>query len=145
MSASCKQKGMSREEIQQESLARRQVVLQFIDQHGRVTMTDIEKATNFTRSVLFKWLRKMQEDGHVVIETEMVEHKRRNGGAFGVHPLNWYSRGENTDPLYAFAHGNAAPTIVPDMVEKRKITKAQQCGMPAYRDLPADFFRQVQA
>lgn len=128
-------KGMTRAQIAQRSLEGRIKMLAVIEHHGRIETNRIVGLVGIPRSVLFKWLVLMVESGHVICEQEITAHTR------GSHPTNFYRRGPCQDPLEVFAHGSARPLPSKDPVVKRKIVPAKQCGMPAYRDLPVEFFR----
>lgn len=128
-------KGMTRAQIAQRSLEGRIKMLEVIERHERIHTNGLVAILDLPRSVLFKWLVHMEESGHVICEQEFTSHSR------GAHPTNFYRRGPSTEPLKPFAHGSAKPLPAKDPVIKRKIVPAKQCGMPAYRDLPVEFFR----
>lgn len=129
MGLSRKQKAESakrRLEIQAEGLNRRNAVLVYIEKHEPCTTVDIIAALSIPRTCAFKWLRMMEEDGHVVHTTEM------HVGGKGGRTSNLWSRGENRDPLKPFEMGSAAHRKDPPsgyVGGSQKIVKAQQLNL----------------
>jgi hypothetical protein len=129
-------KGMTREQIAKQSHERRMILLAYIERNGRCDMNQLEAGVAMPRVVLFQWLRKMTETGHIITEQEATK--------MGL--VNYYSRGANQEPLQVYAHGAGRVQNEPrDMVVKRNVVKATQLGMRAYQDLPREFFGPARA
>lgn len=132
--------GMTREQVAQQSHERRTILLAYIERNGRCDMNQLEAGVAMPRVVLFQWLAKMTATGHIITDREVSKKSRGTG------MVNYYSRGTNQEPLQVYAHGGARVKSDPkDMQIKRKVVKAQRCGMPSYGDLPAEFFGPARA
>lgn len=125
----------TRLQIQQDSIARRQVLLAYVEQHGPACTIDIVAGLpSIPRAVIFQWLRGMEADDHVIC-TKFVNKRG--------HLENAWARGPNKDALPMFKVGGSVVPIRDVKVHQRCV-KAKQIGMPRYGDLPAAFFGQVQ-